>query len=115
MRTMWRHRAGLVAEAASCIQRIQKSMAERQAWLSFTPFSMANATRRNWPLWRNPVSKLRKFAYHGQYFDKGAEFYEERHRERQVRAVQKRARQLGLQVINPTPTPLNPAPPGLPT
>jgi len=28
MRTMWRHRAGLVAEAASCIQRIQKSMAE---------------------------------------------------------------------------------------
>jgi len=52
---------------------------------------------------------------HGQqYVDKGAEFYQERHRERQIRAVQKRARQLGLKIINPTPTPLNPAPPGLP-
>ena len=52
---------------------------------------------------------------HGQqYVDQGAEFYQERHRERQIRAVQKRARQLGLKIINPTPNPLNPAPPGLP-
>ena len=28
LRTLWRHRAGLVAEASSCIQRIQKAMTE---------------------------------------------------------------------------------------
>jgi hypothetical protein len=37
---------------------------------------------------------------HGkQYVDKGAEFYESRHREQQIRSVIKRAHQLGLQVL----------------
>ena len=40
---------------------------------------------------------------HGQpYVDKGAEFYEARYREQQIRSVLHRARQLGLQVIQPT-------------
>jgi transposase len=39
---------------------------------------------------------------HGQaYVDKGAEFYEQRYREQQIRSVFKRAQQLGLQVIQP--------------
>jgi transposase len=36
-----------------------------------------------------------------QYVDRGAQFYESRHREQQIRSVLKRARQLGLQVIQP--------------
>jgi hypothetical protein len=36
-----------------------------------------------------------------QYVDKGAQYYESRHREQQIRSVLKRARQLGLQVIHP--------------
>jgi transposase len=40
---------------------------------------------------------------HGRaYVDKGAEYYEQRYREQQIRSVLKRARQLGLQVIQPT-------------
>jgi transposase len=35
------------------------------------------------------------------YIDKGAEFYEARYREQQIRSVLKRARQLGLQVVPP--------------
>jgi len=36
-----------------------------------------------------------------QYVDKGAEYYESRHREQQIRSVLQRARHLGLQVIRP--------------
>jgi transposase len=36
-----------------------------------------------------------------QYVDKGAQYYESRHREQQIRSVLKRAHQLGLQVIQP--------------
>ncbi len=36
-----------------------------------------------------------------QYVDKGAEYYEQRHREQQVRFLIKRAKQLGLQVVAP--------------
>jgi transposase len=36
-----------------------------------------------------------------QYVDKGAEYYEGRHREQQIRSVLRRAQQLGLQVIQP--------------
>jgi transposase len=36
-----------------------------------------------------------------QYVDKGAAYYESRHREQQVRSVIKRAHQLGLQIIQP--------------
>ena len=36
-----------------------------------------------------------------QYVDKGAEYYESRHREQQIRSVLKRARQLGLHVVQP--------------
>lgn len=36
-----------------------------------------------------------------QYTDKGAEYYESRHREQQIRTVLKRAKQLGLQLVQP--------------
>jgi transposase len=36
-----------------------------------------------------------------QYVDKGAQYYESRHREQQIRSLLKRAHQLGLQVIQP--------------
>jgi hypothetical protein len=36
-----------------------------------------------------------------QYVDKGAAYYESRHREQQIRTLIKRARQLGLQVLPP--------------
>jgi transposase len=37
---------------------------------------------------------------HGQqYVDKGMEYYEARHRERQIRSLMKRAQQLGFQVV----------------
>ena len=36
-----------------------------------------------------------------QYVDKGAQYYESRHREQQIRSVVKRATQLGLQIIQP--------------
>lgn len=36
-----------------------------------------------------------------QYVDKGAQYYESRHREQQIRSVLKRATQLGLQIIQP--------------
>ena len=40
---------------------------------------------------------------HGKpYTDKGAEFYEAKYREQQIRFVLHRARQLGLEVIQPT-------------
>ena len=39
-----------------------------------------------------------------QYVDKGAEYYEQRHREQQVRFLIKRAKQLGLQVVAPATT-----------
>ena len=40
---------------------------------------------------------------HGKpYTDKGAEFYEAKYREQQIRLVLKRARQLGLQVVQST-------------
>jgi len=43
---------------------------------------------------------------HGQqYVDKGAEFYEAKHREQQIRSVLKRARHLGLQVSQPAAKP----------
>ena len=34
-----------------------------------------------------------------QYVDKGAEYYETRHREQQVRSLIKRAQQLGMQIV----------------
>ena len=40
---------------------------------------------------------------HGKaYVDKGAEFYQQRYKEQQIRSVIKHARQLGLEVIQPT-------------
>jgi len=39
-----------------------------------------------------------------QYVDKGTEYYEQRHREQQVRFLIKRAKQLGLQVVAPATT-----------
>jgi transposase len=44
---------------------------------------------------------------HGQqYVDKGSEYYEQRHREQQVRLFLKKAKQLGIQVVTPvSPTP----------
>lgn len=36
-----------------------------------------------------------------QYVDKGAAYYESRHRQQQVRSLTRRARQLGLQIIQP--------------
>lgn len=39
------------------------------------------------------------------YVDKGAEFYEERYRQQQIQFLMKRARQLGLQVIQPATKP----------
>ena len=42
---------------------------------------------------------------HGQqYVDKGAEYYEQRHREQQIRQLLKKAKLLGVQVVMPTPT-----------
>ena len=39
---------------------------------------------------------------HGQqYVDKGMEYYEERHREQQIRSLMKRAQQLGFQIVTP--------------
>lgn len=38
-----------------------------------------------------------------QYVDKGAEFYQTRHREQQLRSLRKRAQQLGLEIIEPEP------------
>ena len=43
----------------------------------------------------------RLLQYGQPYVDKGAEYYEQRYREQQVRSVIKRARQLGLQVVEP--------------
>ena len=41
---------------------------------------------------------------HGQqYVDKGTEYYEERYREQQIRAVLRKAHKLGLQVVMPKP------------
>jgi transposase len=36
-----------------------------------------------------------------QYVDQGAQYYESRHREQQIRTVLKRAKQLGLQIVQP--------------
>jgi hypothetical protein len=42
---------------------------------------------------------------HGQqYVDKGSEYYEQRHKDQQIRLLLKRAHKLGLQVVAPTPT-----------
>ena len=38
-----------------------------------------------------------------KYVDQGTEYYEQRHREQQVRLLLKRAKQLGLPVVSPTP------------
>lgn len=46
--------------------------------------------------------RLLKFGQ--QYVDKGMEYYEQRHKEQQVRLLIKRANQLGLQVVAPVPT-----------
>jgi transposase len=41
---------------------------------------------------------------HGkQYVDKGMEYYEQRYRDQQVRFITRRAKELGLQVVMPTP------------
>ena len=47
MRTMWRHRAGLIAEASSCIQRMQKSMAEMNIQLCTVIRDLSES--RAWP------------------------------------------------------------------
>jgi len=39
-----------------------------------------------------------------QYVDKGTAYYEERYHQQQVRLVLKRAKQLGLQVVQPATT-----------
>ena len=36
-----------------------------------------------------------------QYVDKGLQYYEERHREQQVRLLQKKAAKLGLLIVEP--------------
>jgi transposase len=42
---------------------------------------------------------------HGQrYVDKGVEFYEQRHREQQIRHLVKKAKQLGIQIVTPVPS-----------
>lgn len=42
---------------------------------------------------------------HGQqYVDKGTEYYEQRHREQQIRLLLKKAKQLGVQVVTPVST-----------
>lgn len=43
----------------------------------------------------------RLIKYGQQYVDKGAEYYEARYREQQIRALTKRAQKLGLQVLTP--------------
>jgi transposase len=45
----------------------------------------------------------RLLKYGQSYVDKGTEFYEQRYRERQILSVRKRARQLGLQILDPVP------------
>ena len=41
---------------------------------------------------------------HGQpYVDKGAQYYESRYREQQIRSLTKRAHKLGLQLVEPKP------------
>ena len=40
-----------------------------------------------------------------KYVDRGAEYYESRHREQQIRMLTKRAQRLGLQVLTPEGTP----------
>jgi hypothetical protein len=41
---------------------------------------------------------------HGQqYVDKGTAYYEQRHREQQIRLLLKKAKQLGIQVVTPVP------------
>ena len=41
---------------------------------------------------------------HGkQYVDKGMEYYEQRYRDQQVRFITRRAKELGLQIVIPTP------------
>jgi hypothetical protein len=42
-----------------------------------------------------------------QYVDKGAQYYTERHTQQQIRAVLRRAKQLGLQVIQPVADPVS--------
>lgn len=44
LRTLWRHRAGLVAEASSCIQRIQKAMTEMNMQLCNVISDLSGAT-----------------------------------------------------------------------
>ncbi len=42
---------------------------------------------------------------HGQqYVDKGVQYYEQRHREQQIRLLLKRAKQLGVEVVTPATT-----------
>lgn len=45
----------------------------------------------------------RLLKYGKPYIDKGAEFYQQRYREQQVRSLIKRAHQLGFQVVEPAP------------
>ena len=44
MRTLWRHRAGLVAEASSCIQRIQKCLAQMNIQIAHVISDLSGVT-----------------------------------------------------------------------
>jgi hypothetical protein len=46
----------------------------------------------------------RMLRYGEQYVDKGINYYEEKYRENEIRSIQKRAKQLGLQIaLSPAP------------
>lgn len=46
----------------------------------------------------------RMLRYGEQYVDKGMNYYEEKYRENEIRSIQKRAKQLGLQIaLSPAP------------
>jgi len=45
------------------------------------------------------VYRMLKFGH--EYVDKGASYYEERHRQQQIALLKKRAAKLGLQVVQP--------------
>jgi hypothetical protein len=51
---------------------------------------------------RNLACLYNRLIKHGQqYVDKGAEYYEARYREQQIRSLTKRAQNLGIQLVIP--------------
>ena len=51
---------------------------------------------------RKPACLFYRLLKHGQqYVDKGMEYYEQRHREQQIRSLMKRAQKFGFQLVIP--------------